>query len=55
MFPLTGLVCVQFAEAACGDATVMLNGAVPAPFDTLRSVAAARPGLMGEGGGEGVF
>lgn len=31
-------LCVQFAEAACGGATVMLNGAIEAPFDPKRSV-----------------
>lgn len=31
-------LCVQFAEAACGGATVMLNGAIEAPFDPRRSV-----------------
>lgn len=31
-------LCVQFAEAACGGATVMLNGSVDPPFDTSRSV-----------------
>lgn len=31
-------MCVQFAEAACGDATAMLSGSIDSPFDTSRSV-----------------
>lgn len=51
-FPLKRLICVQFAEAACGDATVMLNGAIAAPFDTSRSVAPTPSGFTGA---DGVF
>lgn len=48
--PLKRLTCVQFAEAACGDATVMLNGAIAAPFDTSRSVPPLPSAFMGGGG-----
>lgn len=45
-------LCVQFAQAASGNATVMLNGSVSTPFNSSRSVPPLPAEVMD---GDGVF